>query len=151
MMEFKASSPAKATGTARVSKPVKPIREVRAETAFALACYVFAAVAELVQVTFPRRGDRADRVATASANAVIFYAAAQLSAVCAEMLTGKYSYAAWSRMQFTVARLESSALGFVYINMDHYGSRDDVMQCYDTAWAAIDAFERYCLGRAPQV
>lgn len=150
--KFQVSSPAKTTGTVRGRNPVKPIRDARAEKAFQLACEIFATTAEAVRLALPRHSGK-DRVGTASANAVIFFAAAELSAIAAELMTGNVNHVVvWRRLKRVVTRLEDKAVIFVSYRLDDddEGVTYDMYERYNQAVHAIAAFEKYCLGREPQ-
>lgn len=155
--KFQVSSPAKTTGTVRGRNPVKPIRDARAEKAFQLACAIFAATAEAVRLALPRRSGK-DRVGTASSNAVIFFAAAELSAVAAELMSGDVNHVqTWARLKQVVRRLEDNAIAYVEFMIDHPDDPNDpekgfaIYDAYDEAVRALEQFEKYCQGREPQL
>ena len=116
MIESTASSqPAKAAGTARTRTSVKPIRQMRAETAFNLACVFFALSTALAQRVFARGTGRASGhiIPVAAANAAPLRATKLLVSAATDIMSGGATAQTWKAMDEAVNTLGLGITGYM--------------------------------------
>jgi hypothetical protein len=154
MVTERASSPAKATGTAQGSLPANHIRMERAEKAFKLACDALFAMAIVVQRAYPRRADPTERVATASSHAVMLWASAQMMMVSRDIMDRTVTPATLRRLSDIISRVENGSIGFMSLWDDADFERYPDLQgdvplnaWLHAAYLAIDKFDNYLRGR----
>ena len=142
MLEYKASPPAKATGTVRTSMSVKPIRQMRAEKAFDLACVFFALSTALAQRVFARGSGRGNNIAIASANAAPLRATKLLMSAAQDIMEQWPTEKTWRTMQDAVRTLGSGITGYMCMWSDE--EFDEIgTDLLDQFYAAQDAEERF--------